>query len=112
MAHQSNGIEAQSVGGGGGNGGFAASLGASHMARWLSLGGKGAGGSNGSIVTRQQLRHDRHQGMQSNGIFAQSAGGGGGNGGLAVSAAASDMPRLPWPSAAAAERRHRRRGHR
>jgi uncharacterized protein YhjY with autotransporter beta-barrel domain len=84
-------ILAQSVGGGGGNGGFSASgsIGASTGATQFSiaLGGTGGGGGdaddvsvirNGSIVTA---------GEKSYGIFAQSVGGGGGNGGLSFSGA-------------------------
>ena len=97
------GVMLQSVGGGGGNGGYAVSVAASggpvSGSLSVAIGGNGgtAGtggqvtvgsfdstgalintGFNGSILTI---------GERSTGFFAQSVGGGGGNGGLAVSAA-------------------------
>ena len=87
---RSNGIFAQSVGGGGGNGGFAISgaVGIGGAAS-MSFGGKGgAGGSGGDVLVGAsgQIVTD---GLQSNGIEATSVGGGGGNGGFAVAAAGS-----------------------
>ncbi|WP_280945045.1 autotransporter outer membrane beta-barrel domain-containing protein [Mesorhizobium loti] len=79
----SAGIIAQSIGGGGGNGGFA--IGAATLAT-IGVGGSGAagGGANkvdmttGGIVETKQDR--------SIGIIAQSIGGGGGNGGFTIGA--------------------------
>jgi hypothetical protein len=85
---KSNGIFAQSLGGGGGDGGFAVSAGgAQYGALSLSLGGDGANAGQGRDVKVDSLGSITTQGDQSNGIFAQSLGGGGGNGGFAVSAA-------------------------
>ncbi len=87
MGFQSNAIAAQSIGGGGGNGGFSAqaALG-SDFAGAVSVGGfaLGGGGDAGSVAL------DSHGllttlGDESNGILAQSVGGGGGNGGFALS---------------------------
>lgn len=82
------GILAQSIGGGGGNGGNSVATGAFVS---LALGGKGgAGGDSGNV----QVRHGGTDGSepristkanQSNAIKAQSIGGGGGNAGYAVS---------------------------
>ena len=85
---KSNGIFAQSLGGGGGDGGFAVSAGgAQYGALSLSLGGGGANGGQGKDVKVDSTGSITTQGDQSNGIFAQSLGGGGGNGGFAISAA-------------------------
>ncbi|MGI9342010.1 MAG: hypothetical protein ACR2QV_04130, partial [Gammaproteobacteria bacterium] len=83
------GIFAQSVGGGGGDGGFSlsASLGKTDKS-WngnVSIGGDGAGGGIGGIVTVDAKGSIRTEGAQSHGIVAQSVGGGGGNGGFSAS---------------------------
>ncbi|WP_152523470.1 autotransporter outer membrane beta-barrel domain-containing protein [Sphingobium baderi] len=82
----SAGIFAQSVGGGGGAGGFslAASGGMSSLS--ISLGGSGgAGGDGGAIrVTNAADATIVADGLLSYGVFAQSVGGGGGKGGFAV----------------------------
>ena len=83
-----HGILAQSIGGGGGNGGVVLSgnlnLSNPVAAPLLSIGGSGGDGgdagdvdvlNSGSIVTR---------GAGANGIVAQSIGGGGGNAGVAI----------------------------
>ena len=83
-------IFAQSVGGGGGNGGYAYSAG---LAFTIGVGGDGAEGGDGGLVlvnptadlnelVASKITTD---GIGSTGIFAQSVGGGGGNGGGAVS---------------------------
>ena len=94
----SNGIFAQSVGGGGGDGGQAAS-GAAFLG--VAVGGRGSTGGNGGAVTvtgeadsetidgvdRDLLPLIRTMGDFSNGILAQSIGGGGGNGGASYQGA-------------------------
>ncbi|WP_323761998.1 hypothetical protein [Maricaulis sp.] len=84
---QSNGIFAQSVGGGGGNGGMSItggiSLASSNSAAiGVSLGGSGGVGNTAGTVTIDSRGQVGTEGDQSNGIFAQSVGGGGGNGGF------------------------------
>jgi hypothetical protein len=81
---QSHGILAQSVGGGGGSGGFSVSGGASLKgdAVALSFGGSGANGGNGGSVEVANVGSIMTQGDGSYGILAQSVGGGGGAGGF------------------------------
>jgi len=91
-------IYAQSVGGGGGNGGMSVALNGAAIGGSVSVGGKGAAGSygdavkvtnSGTIITGKVDSHDKpiaDAGIDSYGIFAQSVGGGGGNGGMALSA--------------------------
>ncbi len=77
---QSHGIFAESVGGGGGNGGRASGL--------ITLGGDGGAGGNAgtvSVINAGTIHTDKDE---SYGIFAQSVGGGGGTGGGTVSAGA------------------------
>ncbi|UGV26591.1 hypothetical protein E0H22_13355 [Rhodopseudomonas boonkerdii] len=82
---QSNGILAQSVGGGGGNGGLALGLGGSEYASLaLAFGGTGANGGIGQAVRVDSAGAIATGSDQSNGILAQSIGGAGGNGGAAV----------------------------
>jgi hypothetical protein len=73
------GIFAQSVGGGGGNGGASAGL--------FAFGGRGGAGGNGGAVAVNNAGAITGIGEQSTGIFAQSIGGGGGNGGDTLSIA-------------------------
>lgn len=82
------GIFAQSVGGGGGNGGFAGAIGVGGGALSIGLGGAGAAGGVGGIVN--VTNHDSISTMGDNatGILAQSVGGGGGNGGFALTGSA------------------------
>jgi len=89
VGDRSKGILAQSVGGGGGNGGFAAqgtvgTFGSISVA----LGGDGGGGGIGGLVDIDTKATVLTDGLDSDGIVAQSIGGGGGNGGFAVSASA------------------------
>ncbi len=91
---KSHGILAQSIGGGGGDGGFALSgaVGVSVKdipggAAAISVGGKGGGASNGGAVTVGNTGSIETFGLASHGILAQSTGGGGGNGGFAGSVA-------------------------
>ncbi len=82
------GILAQSIGGGGGNGGFAGSLTFSSggQATTNAVGGQGAGSGNGNTVSVTNAASIATAGSQSIGIFAQSVGGGGGNGGFSIAA--------------------------
>lgn len=84
----STGLMAQSVGGGGGNGGLAVSLAASgEFSAGLSLGGNAAGGGHGGsaiIASQGTIMTDA---QTSPGIVAQSIGGGGGHGGMAIDGA-------------------------
>jgi hypothetical protein len=87
---RSRGIFAQSVGGGGGSGGFAvqASAGAFFSAS-VAIGGSGGTGSQGGTVALDGDANVITTGDNSQGIFAQSVGGGGGAGGFAIAATAS-----------------------
>ena len=88
------GILAQSVGGGGGNGGFNVSAsgsgagGASGNIN-VGLGGEGTGGGDGKKVELTVGNNVTTYGHKSNAVVAQSVGGGGGNGGFNVSATAT-----------------------
>jgi hypothetical protein len=83
----SGGVLAQSVGGGGGNGGFAVSGAVSGgVGAGVAIGGLGSTGGDGGAVTLNQTGEIFTKGQQSNGLMAQSVGGGGGNGGFAVAA--------------------------
>lgn len=86
----SDGIFAQSVGGGGGNGQFAISAGASPESTLaMSIGGSGGKGGRGAAVDVTTSASITTEGDDSRGILAQSVGGGGGNGsfGLALAGA-------------------------
>lgn len=67
------GLYAQSVGGGGGDGGESVGL--------VAIGGGGSGTSDGGNVTLNNSGEVTTKGIGSNAIFAQSIGGGGGVGG-------------------------------
>ncbi|CCV05377.1 hypothetical protein MESS2_1560001 [Mesorhizobium metallidurans STM 2683] len=79
------GLFAQSVGGGGGDGGFSYAVGTTAA---VSVGGGGGAGGDGRLVDVTNNANIRTYGGLSHGILAQSVGGGGGNGGAsnAVSA--------------------------
>ncbi|WP_374665994.1 ESPR-type extended signal peptide-containing protein [Acinetobacter sp.] len=85
----SHAVLAQSIGGGGGNGGFTAGLSATSAQTTVgvnaNVGGFGGNGGLGGNVDVQRNGDIFTQGSDSAGILAQSIGGGGGNGGLAVS---------------------------
>ncbi len=85
------GIDAQSVGGGGGNGGFAigGALSLNGDASSKIGGGSGGTGSTGGVVTVKNLDAIQTNGFDASGILAESVGGGGGSGGFAVGAAVS-----------------------
>ncbi|MDO9338283.1 MAG: hypothetical protein Q7T61_17970 [Caulobacter sp.] len=76
----STGIFAQSIGGGGGDGGSTGGM--------ISIGGEGGDGGDASTVTVANSGSILTRGDRANGIFAQSIGGGGGNGGGAASVGA------------------------
>ncbi len=87
---RAHGIVAQSIGGGGGNGG--ASITGSLLkpvAISLGFGGEGGAGGQGGLVNAYVDSDVTTWGRQSHGILAQSIGGGGGAGGLALSGAVS-----------------------
>ncbi|HAY22322.1 MAG TPA: hypothetical protein DCY27_09170 [Desulfobacterales bacterium] len=87
----SHGILAQSLGGGGGNGGFAVSVsGGKYADVSVALGGSGGGGGRGNAVQVSSGTNVTTQGANAHGVLAQSLGGGGGNGGFSVAAAGSD----------------------
>ncbi|MCV6587303.1 MAG: autotransporter outer membrane beta-barrel domain-containing protein [Marinibacterium sp.] len=88
-ANASHGILAQSIGGGGGNGGYAVggSLGTNEdggKAALMTLGATGGTGGAGKTVTLDSAGAVSVAGDFANGILAQSIGGGGGAGGLAL----------------------------
>ncbi|KAA0123607.1 autotransporter outer membrane beta-barrel domain-containing protein [Methylobacterium sp. P1-11] len=78
-----HGIEAQSIGGGGGNGGNVSGSAVGKLAVSLTLGGTGGvGGSGGNVaVSNAAAGVIKTGGDGSHGIVAQSIGGGGGMGG-------------------------------
>ena len=81
----SNGILAQSIGGGGGTGGFAAAIGAgNNAAAAVSIGGSGGSGGAAGAVDVTSYHNVYTKGFQAFGVAAQSLGGGGGNGGLSL----------------------------
>ncbi|HWE47241.1 MAG TPA: autotransporter outer membrane beta-barrel domain-containing protein [Caulobacteraceae bacterium] len=89
--HQSDGVVVQSMGGGGGLGGFAVSGGVAGSgggagAVSVGVGGAGGNGGNAGTVTAYSVSITTH-GVESTGFLAQSVGGGGGAGGFAVSGA-------------------------
>ena len=85
-----HGIFAQSVGGGGGSGGFSVAVtGAGTFGGSLSMGGGGEGGGVGDSVTVNTRGEITTEGDRSYGILAQSVGGGGGDGGFSIAGAAS-----------------------
>ncbi len=82
---RAHGIFAQSLGGGGGNGGFSVAGGISKTnSVQLSIGGSGDRGGNAGSVTVGSTSDIYTTGADSHGIFAQSLGGGGGDGGFSV----------------------------
>ena len=90
---RSYGIYAQSVGGGGGNGGFAAQLSGGYGgAVSVAIGGSGGSGGRGGLVDVDGRVNIETYGRNSLGLFAQSIGGGGGTGGFAISVALAGGP--------------------
>ncbi len=96
LGDRSQGILAQSLAGGGGDGGFSVAAGINNGVQLsVSAGGNGGSGANAgtvavtsssSIVTGWVDLDDKVHGHDSVGILAQSLGGGGGNGAFSVSA--------------------------
>ncbi|USG61967.1 autotransporter outer membrane beta-barrel domain-containing protein [Sneathiella marina] len=92
------GLLAQSLGGGGGNGGYAiggsAALGQSAS---VTLGGSGAGGGDGSTVFATNIGggNVKTTGDHAHALFAQSLGGGGGNGGYSIAGTFSTAVSVP-----------------
>jgi hypothetical protein len=95
------GVFAQSVGGGGGQGGLVSAQG-QEITEFLSLankgdakggdisiGGFGAGGGDGGLVKVNNTGLIATQGVGAQGVFAQSVGGGGGQGGSGLSGTVS-----------------------
>lgn len=80
-------VFAQSVGGGGGNGGMANNLGLTPAVASLSLGGTGGTGGIGGDVTVNNTAIIHTNSEEAVGILAQSIGGGGGSGGMATNGA-------------------------
>jgi len=80
----SAGIFVQSIGGGGGNGGYAGSLAVGGSSASVSVGGAGASGGAAGEVAVDNTGIISTGGQGAAGIFAQSIGGGGGNGGSAL----------------------------
>lgn len=89
--HFSHGILAQSIGGGGGQGGLAYSSGTNKTNLSATLGGKGGEGNVGGYVEVRNSGTIDTYGEASYGLFAQSIGGGGGN---SVGAFSSDNKNL------------------
>jgi hypothetical protein len=89
---RSHGILAQSIGGGGGLGGFSASgaFGVDFPAVDLAIGGNGGAAGSGGAITLYTNGSVETEGADSAAVVAQSIGGGGGNGGFAVSITGSD----------------------
>lgn len=85
IGERSYGILAQSVGGGGGDGGFSVAGGVGGSAAVnFSMGGSGGGGGVGGVVNLTNASSIYTFGSNSHAIFAQSVGGGGGSGGFSV----------------------------
>ena len=91
MLENSPGILAQSIGGGGGNGGLSAAVtmsastpSASTFNSAVSLGGKAGDGGSAALVKVTSTAPVTTAGDGSTGIEAQSIGGGGGDGGASV----------------------------
>jgi hypothetical protein len=87
---RSTGVFAQSIGGGGGNGGWSGSLaiaaGQTAGAIGVSVGGSAGLGGDGDIVKVTSLGDITTEGADAAAILAQSVGGGGGTGGFSLAA--------------------------
>ena len=97
--NDSQGILAQSVGGGGGNAGFSilgrADIGAILGGTSISIGGAGGNGNiGGAVEVTSTGAIIQTLGDRSQGILAQSVGGGGGNGGFSVAGGLSNGIRV------------------
>ncbi|MGU3546376.1 autotransporter outer membrane beta-barrel domain-containing protein, partial [Methylobacterium sp. A52T] len=87
-----HGIEAQSIGGGGGNGGTVSGSAVGKLTVGLTLGGQGGSGGSGGDVTATTAPAGATAtgGDGAHGIVAQSIGGGGGMGGSVAARDVSD----------------------
>ena len=99
---QARGIVAQSLGGGGGSGGFNVAGGINLAGTGsgglnVGIGGSGGGGGDGKAVTADITGSTYTEGDDSDGILIQSVGGGGGAGGFNV--AGGIFSRAPAPEA-------------
>lgn len=99
QGHHSFGILAQSIGGGGGQGGRATSASAAvggpdlpAASASVAIGGSGANAGNGAAVNVNSGAAITTFAAKSDGIVAQSVGGGGGSGGNTMSVAAAVAP--------------------
>jgi hypothetical protein len=92
---ESDAVLAQSVGGGGGNGGFAVSGSVGPLAIALGVGGSGGPGGGAGTVNVTTKGSITTYGLNSDGVFAQSVGGGGGNGGASIAIAAGEGFAVP-----------------
>ncbi|MFC4314442.1 hypothetical protein ACFPN2_35580 [Steroidobacter flavus] len=95
LGDDAHGIFAQSLGGGGGNGGFSVtgSISANSGAVGASIGGDGAGGGDAQTVDlTSRGAYVQTTGDRSYGLVAQSVGGGGGDGGFSVGASITNAP--------------------
>lgn len=86
-------ILAQSIGGGGGNGGAAYAITGNLVNATVAIGGSGNGGGDGGTVTVNQTGAITTTGIGSNGITAFSIGGGGGTGGTSMARSISASPK-------------------
>jgi hypothetical protein len=98
VGDNSNGVFAQSIGGGGGNGGDAIGKGGNgQLTVSIAVGGNGGiGGEGGAVTVANGQGAIVTIGAGSAGIFAQSVGGGGGNGGSAQTGSGND-PQYTYP---------------
>jgi hypothetical protein len=88
---RSHGVQAESIGGGGGNGGFSVALsGGVGGSVSVAIGGRAGGGGAGGEVEVDGASAITTRGEDAHAIFAQSVGGGGGNGGFSIAGAGSD----------------------
>jgi hypothetical protein len=88
IGDRSAGVFAQSIGGGGGNGGWSGSLaiaaGQTAGAVGVSVGGSGGLGGDGKVVKVTSTGNITTEGHDAAGVLAQSVGGGGGTGGFSL----------------------------
>ena len=95
QGNSSHGIAAESIGGGGGDGGFSGSfavsgsLNKSAPAVAVSIGGQAGDGNKSGNATVKSVDNIWTEGVGSSGILAKSIAGGGGDGGFGLSVSAS-----------------------
>lgn len=98
------GLEAQSIGGGGGKGGTAITTGvsAAFVATSVSLGGSGGSGGTGGVAEIDNSSQVVTYGPDATAIKSSSIGGGGGHGGASMATAysVSQFPEVPSVSVA------------